>query len=391
MRSSVSEGVIVSFFLPIDTSKLYNKNNLMKKHFLKVAVCITAIATAFACSKSIDNGVSANESTNNVSEEATCAAQGWASQNGGTTGGGTAAETVVSTYAAFKAAVENTAVKVVKVTGTITIPSTGRVSFQDQSGKTIYGASGAKLVSADQTTAGSGIMYVKRCTNIIIRNLVFEGPGAYDTDGWDNCTIDDCNNVWVDHCTFRDAVDGNFDIKNTSDYITVSWCKFEYLKAPKAGGPGGSNDHRFSDLIGSSDSATGDRGTFRITFASCWWAQGCVERMPRIRFGKVHVINSYYNSTVANKCIAAGFEANVLAENDVFENVNEPIALIGGATAMQVKNCTFTSVTGNKTGTGTAFTPPYTITPRAAASVKSSVTGAGGAGATLTSNSCSTI
>jgi pectate lyase len=362
----------------------------MKTQLKMWAVALSALTTVFACTETIDNQI-VSSSANSERVSATCSAQGWASQNGGTTGGGTSTETVVSTYAALKSAIENTSVKVVKVTGTITIPSAGRISFQDQSGKTIYGASGAKLVSADQTTSGSGILYVKRCTNIILRNLIFEGPGAYDTDGWDNCTLDACTNVWVDHCDFRDAVDGNFDIKNASDYITVSWCKFQYLKTPRAGGPGGSNDHRFSDLIGSSDSATGDRGHFRITFASCWWAQGCVERMPRVRFGKLHIINSYYNSTVASKCIQAGFEANILAENDVFENAKDAIYLVGGQTAMQVKNCTFTSVTGNKTGSGTAFTPPYTVTPRTAANVKSSVTGSGGAGATLSSNSCSTI
>jgi pectate lyase len=321
----------------------------------------------------------------------TCSAQGWASQNGGTTGGGSAAITVVSTYATLKAAIENTSVKVIQVNGTITIPSAGRISFQDQTGKTIFGSSGAKLVSADQTKSGSGIIYVKRCNNIIIRNLIFEGPGAYDTDGWDNCTLDACKNVWVDHCEFRDGVDGNFDIKNTSDFITVSWCKFTYLKAPKPGGPGGADDHRYTNLIGSSDSATGDRGRLNITFSHCWWGPGCVERMPRVRFGKIHIVNSFFNSTVSNKCIQAAFEANILAEADVFENVKEPINLMSGYTAIQVKNCVFTNTTGNKTGSGTAFTPPYTITVQSASSVKSTVTASNGAGATLSGNTCGSI
>jgi pectate lyase len=134
-------------------------------------------------------------------------------------------------YGGYK---ENTAIKVIQVNGTITVPSGGRISFQDQTGKTLFGSTGAKIVSADQTKAGSGIMYVKRCKNIIIRNLIFEGPGAYDVDGWDNVTLDASTNVWVDHCEFRDGVDGNFDIKAASDFITVSYCKFTYLKAPRA-------------------------------------------------------------------------------------------------------------------------------------------------------------
>jgi pectate lyase len=316
------------------------------------------------------------------------AVPGWGSQNGGTTGGGSATETVVTTYAQLKAAIENTAVKVIKVSGTITIPATsgGRISFQSQSSKTLYGASGAKIVSTDQTQANSGIMYVKACKNIIIRNLIFEGPGAYDTDGWDNLTLDNSQNIWVDHCEFRDGVDGNFDIKNMSDYVSVTYTKFTYLKAPKAGGSGGSDDHRYSNLIGSSDGATGDRGKLRITFARCWWASGCRERMPRVRFGKIHIINSYFNSSVSNKCIAAGFEANIRVENNVFEGVKQPIDLMTGYTAVTAVGNVFTNVTGNTAGSNTAFTPPYSIVTLAASAVKADISA--GAGAKLSGNIC---
>ncbi len=322
--------------------------------------------------------------------EAGCTAQGWASQNGGTDGGGTAAATVVTTYDQLKAAITNSAVKVVQVNGTITIPSGGRISFQDQSGKTVFGTSGARLVSTDQSAANSGIFYVKRCSDIVFRNLIFDGPGAYDVDGQDNMTIDACTNVWVDHCEFQDGLDGNLDIKNASNYITVSWTKFTYLQAPRAGGSGGSDDHRFSDLIGSSDSATGDRGKLNITFARCWWAQGCVERMPRLRFGKVHVVNSYYSSTVSNKCISAGLEANLLVQNNVFENVKNPIVLLDNKeTAVQETGNVYTNITGTKSGDGrTAFTPPYSLSVLSASSVKSAVTSSTGAGATVGGNTC---
>jgi pectate lyase len=46
-----------------------------------------------------------------------------ASQNGRTTGEGTAQETVVTDYAQLKATLQNTAVKVIKVSDTITIPA----------------------------------------------------------------------------------------------------------------------------------------------------------------------------------------------------------------------------------------------------------------------------
>jgi pectate lyase len=207
---------------------------------IKAALLTAALSSAFALmgcgQEDIKTDMSGNPNELNpknafvskaVVPLANCVAPGWASQNGGTTGGGTAAETTVTNYDQLKAAIENTAVKVIKVTGTITV--TTRLSFQDQTGKTIYGTGGAKLVSTNQTKDGSGIINIKRCNNIVIRNLIFEGPGAYDTDGWDNTILDDCRNVWIDHCEFRDGVDGNFDIKNKSDFVTVSYTKFHYL------------------------------------------------------------------------------------------------------------------------------------------------------------------
>jgi pectate lyase len=323
----------------------------------------------------------------NLFAQSQCTVVGWASQNGGVTGGGTATATVVTNYNDLKTAITSSSVKVVHVSGTITIPSGGRISFQDQSAKTIYGLPGSKLVSKDLTADGSGILYVKRCSNIIFKNLIFEGPAAYDTDGSDNMTIDNSTNIWVDHCEFQDGLDGNLDIKNAADYITVTWCKFTYKKTPIAGGSGGSDDHRFSNLFGSGDGATGDRGKLRITMQNCWWAEGCKARMPRVRFGKVHMVNNLFNSTASAQCVMAGFEADLLVESNVFENVKTPIDLMSNTfTAITSRNNIFTNTTGNTAGSGTAFTPPYSLTITAASQVKSLVSA--GAGATLTSATC---
>ncbi|MVT12139.1 pectate lyase family protein [Chitinophaga tropicalis] len=323
----------------------------------------------------------------NLSARSQCTLTGWASQNGGVTGGGTATATVVTTYDALKSAITSSSVKVVHVSGTITFPAGGRISFQDQSGKTIYGLPGSRLVSNDKTKDGSGILYVKRCSNVIFRNLTFEGPAAYDTDGWDNMTIDNSTNVWVDHCEYQDGLDGNLDIKGAADYVSVTWCKFTYKKTPIAGGSGGSDDHRFSNLFGSSDGATGDRGKLRVTMQNCWWAEGCKARMPRVRFGKVHLVNNLFNSSVAAQCVMAGFEADLLVESNVFENVKNPIDLMDKKfTAITVRDNIFTNTSGNTAGSGTSFKPPYSLSVTPVANVKSQVTA--GAGATLTSPTC---
>lgn len=284
---------------------------------------------------------------------------GWATKNGGVTGGGSAAPVTVATYADLKAKLSSTTDKVIYVSGTIAIPAGGRIDLQDLSGKTIIGLPGSKIVSTDLSKTGSGILFIKRCTNFIIRNLIFEGPGAYDTDGYDNLCIDNCQNFWVDHCEFSDGMDGNFDIKNMSDFVSVTWCKFNYKKAPIPGGPGGAPDHRYSNLIGSSDDATADAGKLSITFYYCWWGEGCKERMPRIRYGKLHIVNTLFSSSVSNQCIRAGYKADLVAEGNYFDNQKLPIdEYEKNYTAIKgVNNYGAANIVRN-----TAFTPPYTLT-----------------------------
>ncbi|HMP20497.1 MAG TPA: hypothetical protein PKC39_06015 [Ferruginibacter sp.] len=316
-----------------------------------------------------------------------CAPIGWASQNGGVTGGGNVAPTVCSTYTALRTALLSSTVRVIHISGEITVPSGGRINMSDITNKTVFGLPGAKLISANLTANNSGILSLRRCRNIIFRNIIFEGPAAYDADGWDNMTLDNCTNIWVDHCEFQDGMDGNLDIKSGSDFISVTWCKFTYKKPAIPGGPGGSNDHRFSNLFGSGDDDFGDRGKLRITMQYCWWAEGCRARMPRVRFGKVHMVNNLFNSTAAAQCIQAGFEADLLIESNVFENVRSPIDLMANNfTAITARNNIFTNTIGNTSGSGTAFTPPYTLNITPANLVKSIVSNTGcGAGANLQS------
>jgi pectate lyase len=69
---------------------------------------------------------------NSLFAQGQCSVSGWASQNGGVTGGGTATPTVVSTYSELKAALTSSSVKVVHISGAITIPAAGRISFQER-------------------------------------------------------------------------------------------------------------------------------------------------------------------------------------------------------------------------------------------------------------------
>lgn len=281
------------------------------------------------------------------------------------------------------------------VKGAITVSSMISVQVTN---KSLYGLPGSYLYNPNRTASGSGILYFKSGSdNIIMRNMTFKSAGAYDVDGNDNFCIDKTTNIWVDHCDFQDGVDGNFDCKNASDYVCVTWCKFHYLIAPKAGGSGGADDHRYTDLWGSSDSKTTDSGHLNTTFMYCWWGDGCVERMPRVRFGKVHIINCLYNSSASNYCIGAGNNSSIYVEKTAFIGVQDPYKDYSSSSAkgyLTFDDCLFSNCktqNGNMKGTGGAFTPSsyYSLTGIDASKVESVVSDAScGAGATLTVVEC---
>ena len=156
----------------------------------------------------------------------------------------------------------------------------------------------------------SGILSLRGCRNIIIRNIVFVGPGAIDVGGNDliSC-VHGTKNCWIDHCAFTDGMDGNFDITGMSDFITVSWCTFSYTEH--------SYMHQNTNLVG-----YGDRevpGFLNITFAFNWWGTGCKQRMPMGRAGRIHMLNNYYSSTTASNCINPRKNSEFLIEGNYFE------------------------------------------------------------------------
>lgn len=257
-------------------------------------------------------------STSGLSKYDANAPVGWGTVGGKITGSADKNPVVVTTAAELISAMSGTDAKTIYVKGTLTF--SGQLSVNGAQNKTVYGLPGSVLVNPTHTASvdKTGILMLKNSKNVILRNLTFKGAGAYDIDGKDNLTVQNCQYLWVDHCDFQDGVDGNFDCNNGSDNICVTWCRFRYLLAPYAGGSGGSNDHRFSDLWGGSDKNTKDLGKLRTTFANCWWDEGCRERQPRVRFGQVHIMNCLYSSSVSNYCIGAAYRSNIYAENCAF-------------------------------------------------------------------------
>ncbi|WP_291115422.1 T9SS type A sorting domain-containing protein [Flavobacterium sp. UBA6135] len=303
-----------------------------------------------------------------------------------TTGGGAVTPITVTTWAALRTQMQSSGSKVILVSGVLTVPANQQLRAVITN-KSLIGLPGAKLISNTQVHPGGGIIYLRPgSNNVIIRNLIFEGPGAYDIDGEDLLTADGCINLWVDHCEFQDGLDGNFDIKGLSDNITVSWCKFTYLKPPVPGGSGGSNDHRFSNLVGSGANDAPADGNFSVTFQSCFWGTGCRERMPRARNAQLHILNCYYNTGVTNaRALGLGGGINnttCFVQNSDFSGISNVYTNYpgdGGTVALAFNNCI-----NGASNIGTITPPTYTTTIIPVNEVITNLTDATcGAGATL--------
>ena len=272
---------------------------------------------------------------------------GFATQNGGTTGGKGYSEVTVDNVTDLKAYAK-AGNKIIYVK-----PGTYMGPIEVGSNVTIYGYQGAIIA---QPASGSA-MKLSGSKNVIIRNLKFKGAGAHDDDDEDCLQVNhESKNVWIDHVDVYDGHDGNLDITNASDYVTISWTKFSYTSA--------STGHQFSNLIGNSKTKTTDRGHLNVTIHHTWWADGVVERMPRVRFGKVHVANNLFDSKNASYCVRAAIEADIRIERNVFIGVQKALDLYtsdGAITAAQMIENYEENVKKPQAGTGTAFTPPYSM------------------------------
>lgn len=299
------------------------------------------------------------------------------------TGGGNVSPTLVSTAEELQKALTAKGQKVIIITQDITVSSHISISTSD---KTLMALPGVKLISLQQNKDNSGILYIKNSKNLILRNLTLVGPGAYDCDGWDLLCFEGVTNAWVDHCDFQDGCDGNFDNKGNTDNITVSWCRFRYLKKPKAGGSGGSDDHRYTNLLGSSSSDKPADGTYNMTWAYCWWDEGCVERMLRCRNASLHFLNCYWNSSVA-KCYIGPENADCYVEGCTFDGAPKSANIFKsyrGKNGAKFVNCVSAKGVPADVSSRVVVTPAYTYTALTADASKTMITGNCGAGATLT-------
>ncbi|KAL0385723.1 UNVERIFIED_CONTAM: putative pectate lyase 19 [Sesamum radiatum] len=100
------------------------------------------------------------------------------------------------------------------------------------------------------------------------------------SDG-DGISVFNSNTIWIDHVSLSKGTDGLIDVIEGSTAITISNCKF--------------NNHNDVMLLGANDSTAKD-SIMQITVAFNRFGKGLIQRMPRIRWGFVHVINNDYST-----------------------------------------------------------------------------------------------
>lgn len=219
----------------------------------------------------------------------------------------------------------------------------------------------------------AGIFIFNGCENIIVRNLSFVGPGPIDLGASDLISSTHTKHLWVDHCAFYDGLDGNFDITQQSNMVSVTWCTFSYTDR--------AYDHALSNLIGSSDTAPDDN-LLNVTFAYCIWGSGVKGRTPMVRHGKIHLLNCLWQCGGINYPINPRLGASIRIEGCYFDRgLYKIFRAADDAGAWQWVDCTFVA-NYNPVDNGQVILPyPYTAFP--SADVPGTLTAASGAGPTL--------
>lgn len=188
------------------------------------------------------------------------------------------------------------------------------------------------LVGADDVQLTGFTLNIDKVDNVIVRNLRLSDaydcfPGwngdTWKTE-WDNLVVSGSTHVWLDHLTLDDG--GTVDAEQP-----------KYFGEPFLRHDGLLDVVRQSDLVtiswsrmvghdksllwGNGDGATGDRGRLRVTLHHNELVD-LEQRAPRVRFGQAHVYNNVYrvsNPSHYQYSWGVGVESSIIARNNTFE------------------------------------------------------------------------
>ncbi|SFK05561.1 polysaccharide lyase family 1 protein [Cellulomonas sp. KH9] len=253
-------------------------------------------------------------------QAATGAADGFASQNGGTTGGAggrtVRATTGTQIHEALCGRASSSTPIVIEVSGTVNHANTAKVSGSSCS--TAAGVIELKQVSnVTLVGVGSGAVFdqvgihIREARNIIVQNVTVRNvkkSGSPTSNGGDAIGMESgVSNVWVDHVTLEasggesEGYDGLFDMKGDTRYVTLS---YSILRNSGRGG-----------LVGSGDS---DLGNGPVTYHHNLY-ENLDSRVPLLRGATAHIFNNHYVGIKESGINArAGGRAKV--DNNYFED-----------------------------------------------------------------------
>ena len=273
-------------------------------------------------SSSADNASSSSsgdESLGTLSCTDANTVQGFASLDGGTTGGAGGSYVVAKTGADIVAALKTkerkpaSAPLTIYINGTITPENSGVNQFdvKDMDNLSIIGVGNAGFFD------GIGINIV-RANNIIVRNIKmrYVRIGQKDHISIDN----NSRNIWIDHNEFYNSLEVNKDYydelvsgKGDIDKVTLSYNHF--------------HDSWKTSLWGSGDSNNFNR---RISYIGNYWER-VNSRLPLFRFGEGHILNNYY-SEARESGINSRMGAHIRVEANHFENSKNVLISMDSAT-----------------------------------------------------------
>ncbi|OHE94124.1 pectinesterase [Colletotrichum orchidophilum] len=277
---------------------------------------------------------------------------GFASLNGGTTGGKGGEVVTVKTQADLEKYASASGKYVIKVSGKITITPKGK-EIKVSSDKTIVGL-------GDTAEIDQGGFNVQNQKNIIFRNIKIgntyvEGDKQGKTQDFDGIQMDNSTNIWIDHVHLERGGDGLIDSRKDTTFLTVSWTILR--------------NHNKAFGIGWTDNVDAE-----ITIHHNYFDQ-TTQRNPSVDNVKhAHLYNNYLVGQTSYGHYARG-KTEMRMENCYFDQVQNPIQLDATAKLSATGNV-FESTTGSTArNAGPVFDPRtfYEYTLDAAADVPSVV------------------
>lgn len=265
---------------------------------------------------------------------------GFAFSGDGTTGGEGGQEVTVTTAEQLLKFATSDDPYIINVVDTVEIVR-GIGNYTETNGEYHLGSNTTLRGIGKNATILYGGFRISEVRNVIIQNLHFDGTFNGYNPAFENIDCSDVpegehrykngsclqpgdkgptdnaievtegsENVWITQNTFKRYSDEIMSVKRAASLVTISWNRFDDLIAGKEG---------MMILIGSSDSHFFDSGRLKTTLHHNYFASR--SRQPRTRFGQFHIFNNYFHN-VGSYATASTMDAEILVENNFYENVN---------------------------------------------------------------------